>query len=149
MGQYWYSEINFVLLFVIHIRVSPYFKLGVGFGWIRWVCSLIKRHTFQLIYDFITCHHNHLRDTIHKECIKEDGGVRSCLIELEPFRWESCISTQYTVTSCTFHFLLERCKTWFGQIKLYWVLMFRMHKIHNCKEYRQSFSANFSSRHQC
>ena len=39
-----------------------------------------------------------------------------------PFRWASCTSTQYTVSWCTFHFY----KTWFGQIRLFWILVILM-----------------------
>ena len=38
-------------------------------------------------------------------------------------------------------FLLVRCKTWFGQIKLFWIMVILMHGINGCNEHSLSCPA--------
>ena len=67
-----------------------------------------------LVLDFFRYHNNNLRDTTSWECIVQNDCARPCLKELQSFpTWKAnCMSTQYTVSWCTFHFSLLRCKKW-------------------------------------
>ena len=78
------------------------------------------------------------------------GWLRSTL-----FDRNSILSAEQTVCRPVhrvlmyFPFFLVRCKTWFGQIKLFWILVILVHGIHGCKEYRLSVPARIlSSRYQ-
>ena len=55
------------------------------------------------------------------------GWLRSIL-----FDRTSILFVEQAVHRILVHFpiLLVRCKTWFGQIKLYWILVILMHGIH-------------------
>ena len=94
-----------------------------------------------LVNDFFRFHRNCFRDTIRRECIVEDDCVRSCLIELQSISLSKLNTDPTHGIMVHFPLLLVRCKTWFGQIKLCWVLMILMHGIHGCKEYRLSVPA--------
>ena len=76
-----------------------------------------------LVYDFFRFHHNCFRDTISWECIVEDACVRSCLIELQSFPLSKLYIDPVHRILVYFPLFLVRCKTWFGQIKLYWILV--------------------------
>ena len=154
-----------------HIRVSPYLIIGIGFWfdsldvfaassdfWIQFIHPIIfernrwrwsRWHKNFLEYDSFRFHHNHFRDTISWECIAKDDCVTSCLIELQSFPLSKLFIDPVHRILMPFQLLLARCKTWFGQIKLYWILMILMHGIHGCKKYRLSFPArSWSSRYQ-
>ena len=75
------------------------------------------------------------------ECILEDDGVRSCLIEVQSFPLSKLYFDPVHRILVPFPLLLVRCKTWFGQIKLLRIYVSLMHGIHGCKEYRLSFPA--------
>ena len=110
--------------------------------WSRW-------HIYFLVYDFFRLHHNDFRDTISWECIVEDDGVRSCLIELQSFPLSKLKIGPIHRILVPFPLSFVRCKTWFGQIKLLRILVVLIHGIHGCKEYRLSFTAwILSSRYQ-
>ena len=79
------------------------------------------------------------------ECIVEDDCVRPCLIELQSFFVEQAVSRPSTPCLDALSFLLVRCKTWFGQIKLFWILVILVDGIHGCEEYRLSVRARILS----
>ena len=91
-----------------------------------------------LVYDFFRFQHNCFRNTISRECIVEDDCVRSCLIELHSFALSKLNIDPVHRILVHFPLVLVRCKTWFGQIKLWWIFVILMHGIHGCKEYRLS-----------
>ena len=68
----------------------------------------------------------------------EDDSVRSSLIELQSFSLGKLYIDPIHRILVHFPLLLVRCKTWFGQIKLYWILVILVHGIHGCKEYSLS-----------
>ena len=70
--------------------------------------------------------------------IVEDDCVRSRLIKLQSFSLSKLKIDLVHRILVHFPLLLVRCKTWYGQIKLYWVMMTLMHGIYGCKECRLS-----------
>ena len=79
----------------------------------------------------------------------KNDSVRSCLIELQSFPLSKLYIDPVHRVLVHFPLLLVRCKTWFGQIKLYLILMILMRGIHSRKEYRLSVPARIlSSRYQ-
>ena len=135
----------------------------LGFSSIRWMSLLLRiqiarpiifvgkivgggrgdTHTHFLVHDFFRFHH--FRDTISWECIVEDDCVRSCLIEIQSFSFSKLYIDLIHRILVHFPLLLVRCTTWFGQIKLFWILVILMHGIHGCKEYRLSVLARILS----
>ena len=87
---------------------------------------------------FSRFHPNNFWDTLSWECVVEDDCVRSCLIELQSLSLSKLNIDPVHRILVHFPLLLVRCKTWFGQIKLHWILVIPMHGIHGCKEYRLS-----------
>ena len=68
------------------------------------------------------------------ECIAEDDCITFCLIEPESFTLNKLyIDPIHRVLVSLPLFLLVPCKTWFGQIKLFWIFVFLVHGIHNRK----------------
>ena len=129
-------------VFSLHIVTGPTVldNWVLGFSSIRWMPLLLlatsesKLHVFTFWYMFFfRHHHNCFRDTISWECIVEDDCVRSCLIDLQSFSLSKLNIDPVHRILVHFPLLLVRCKTWFGQIKLYWILMILMHGIHAVK----------------
>ena len=120
---------RFPLWTLAHLRVSPFLIIGflVLVGFVGYLCcfqrllnpihsSIIfvgnlrwwsRWHIYLLVYDFFRFHHNYFRDTINKLGVYRKGWLRYILFDrtsINPFRWASCISTQYTVSWCLYHF---------------------------------------------
>ena len=80
-----------------------------------------------LLYDFFRFHLNDFRDTISWECTVEDDCVRSCLIELQSFPLSKLKIDTVHRALVPFPLLLVQCKTWFGQVKLLWILVIHIY----------------------
>ena len=146
--DYWvlgFSSIRWMSLLLLATSESNshvQFSVGNRWRWSRW-------HIHFLVFDFFRFHHNCFRDTTSWECIVEDDCVRSCLIELQSFSLSKLYIDPIHRILVHFPLLLVRYKTWFGQTKLFWILVILMHGIHGCKEYRLSVPARIlSSRFQ-
>ena len=80
-----------------------------------------------------------------------DPGMSVVFVQRRNSDLNSLFTIQATSYRILVHFplLLVRCKTWFGQIKLYWIPVILIHGIHGYQEYRLSVPARFlSSRYQ-
>ena len=135
-----------------------------GSGWIRWVSLLLPAtsesnsfiqlslkkivgggrgdtKTF-LVCDFSRFHHNNFRDTISWERIVKDDCITSCLLELQTFPMSKLnIDPIHRVIVPFPRFRLAPCKTWFGHVKLIWIFVILVHRIHSRKEYCMSVPA--------
>ena len=89
------------------------------------------------------------RNTIGWECIVENDGVRSSLIELQSFLLSKFkvdpIHRVLMFLPCCMH---VPCKTQCFQVDLLRIFVFFIHRIHRQKEYCLSFAQNLTSRYQ-
>ena len=114
----------------IRIQIArPIIFVGNFRWWSRW-------HIYLLVYNFFRFHHNRFRDTTSWECIIEDDGVRSCLVELQSFPKSKLYIDPV-------HRILVQM--WFGEIKLLRIFVILMHGIQGYEEYRLCFPSRIWS----